>query len=337
MSNGWFWYRIHFLKTLSSKKIINLAMLCISYVLSNALRKPLVVGSPAFLSIEPTNWCNLACPECPTGTKTSVLSKGYLSDKMAERISDQLCGNVISVNLFFQGEPFLHRSIVPLMSIFSSKTYLVVSTNGHFIDENVGRAIVASGVQELVFSVDGIDQQSYQQYRVNGSFDKVVSAIELVVRAKRKARCRHPRVVMQCLVFAHNEHSLCAMRQLAKRLGVDELTLKSVQFYNKDNAAKMLPSARFSRYSFDADGLLVIKSKLANRCWRVWTGAVITWDGKVLPCCFDKDATFSFGNIADFSLSRIWNSQKRISFLVSLLRARNKINICKNCSEGLKL
>ena len=39
------------------------------------------------------------------------------------------------------------------------------------------------------------------------------------------------------------------------------------------------------------------KNGLNNYCWKLWHANVITWDGLVVPCCFDKDAMHRLGNL----------------------------------------
>ena len=56
---------------------------------------------------------------------------------------------------------------------------------------------------------------------------------------------------------------------------------------------------KYSRYRKDKNGKMQIKSGLSNHCWRLWHANVITWDGLVVPCCFDKDAHAPAGQPAD--------------------------------------
>ncbi|MDX1285934.1 MAG: SPASM domain-containing protein, partial [Draconibacterium sp.] len=80
-----------------------------------------------------------------------------------------------------------------------------------------------------------------------------------------------------------------------------------------------------------------LKKKLENKCWRMWQGAVVTWDGQVVPCCFDKDAKHVLGSLEDQSFEQVWNSDTYRNFRKAVLTERNQIDICKNCSEGAKV
>ncbi len=85
------------------------------------------------------------------------------------------------------------------------------------------------------------------------------------------------------------------------------------------------------------DGDYKIKSKLENHCFALWRTSVITWDGKVVPCCFDKDAEHEIGNLSNNSFSEIWKSEAYINFRSKILGGRKNIDMCNNCTEGLKV
>ena len=100
----------------------------------------------------------------------------------------------------------------------------------------------------------------------------------------------------------------------------------------------MIPSLdEYSRYREKSSGKWEIKNPLDNHCWRMWSGAVITWDGRVVPCCFDKDAQHQMGNISIQSFKDVWHSKPYKNFRKALLTSRSEIDICKNCSEGTEV
>ena len=76
---------------------------------------------------------------------------------------------------------------------------------------------------------------------------------------------------------------------------------------------------------------------MLNQCWRLWSGAVITWDGSVVPCCFDKDAQHNLGSMDTKGFKAVWRNASYTNFRNALLKSRSEIEICKNCSEGTKV
>jgi radical SAM protein with 4Fe4S-binding SPASM domain len=114
--------------------------------------------------------------------------------------------------------------------------------------------------------------------------------------------------------------------------------LKTAQIYDYANGSGLIPSnEKYSRYKRNPDGTYAIKNKLLNHCWKMWHSCVITWDGKVVPCCFDKDAHFVLGDLTRNSFSEIWYGEAYVNFRASLLKSRSEIEICKNCTEGTKV
>jgi radical SAM protein with 4Fe4S-binding SPASM domain len=61
---------------------------------------------------------------------------------------------------------------------------------------------------------------------------------------------------------------------------------------------------------------------------------VISWDGLVVPCCFDKDAIHKLGSLKDKSFKEVWQSDEYVKFRRDILQSRKNIDICANCSEG---
>jgi radical SAM protein with 4Fe4S-binding SPASM domain len=128
------------------------------------------------------------------------------------------------------------------------------------------------------------------------------------------------------------------VKKLAHDLGVDEVVFKTAQVYDFENGNPLIPeNIKYSRYKKNADGTYSIKNKLLNQCWRMWSSCVVTWDGVVVPCCFDKDAKHQLGDLKTQSFHELWESNKYQNFRRSVLKSRQEIDICKNCSEGTKV
>ena len=64
---------------------------------------------------------------------------------------------------------------------------------------------------------------------------------------------------------------------------------------------------------------------------------VITWDGLVVPCCFDKDAVYQMGDLKNNSFEEVWKSEPYKAFRTKVITNRKSIDICTNCTEGMDL
>jgi len=224
----------------------------------------------------------------------------------------------------------------------SGNIFVSISTNGHYLDPETAGSTVDSGLNKLIVSLDGTDQESYSSYRAGGSFEKVTEGIREIIRQKKKAGSSKPRVILQFLVLKTNEHQVREIKALGKRLGVDAVEIKKAQFYDFENGNPLMPvNPEYSRYSatetVSGEKHYRIRNNMPNHCFRMWSSCVITWDGWVVPCCFDKDATYRMGNINVEPFEQIWRNEKYRDFRRKLLHKRKSIDICTNCTEGTGL
>jgi len=327
------------LRKLSFRKVTNWLALYSSFHLSRWFKKPLVWGKPFSVSIEPTTACNLGCPECPSGLKKFSRPTGNLKPDFFEGVIDQLAKHTAYLTFYFQGEPYINPDFLNMVTYaHQKKIFTATSTNAHFITDAVAQRTVESGLDQLIVSIDGTTQETYEQYRVHGQLSKVLEGTQRVLDWKKKLNSATPHVVFQFLVVKPNEHQIESVQELANEMGVDELRLKTAQVYDYVNGNPLIPDNElYARYKKQSDGTWRIKNKLLNQCWRMWQGCVITWDGKVVPCCFDKDATHQLGDLSKTSMNAVWKNEGYQQFRSSILKSRSEIDICKNCTEGTKV
>jgi radical SAM protein with 4Fe4S-binding SPASM domain len=294
---------------------------------------------PMSISIEPTTSCNLRCPECPSGLRSFTRPTGMLKPELFESTINQLASRLSYLIFYFQGEPYLHPQFLDLVAYASRKRiYTATSTNAHYLNDKNAKATVKSGLDRLIISIDGTTQETYESYRIGGSLEKVIEGTKNIMRWKRELKSSTPHVIFQFLVVKPNEHQIDEVNKLGKELGVDEVAFKTAQIYDYQQGSDLIPTIdRYSRYKKSNDGTYQIKNELLNHCWKMWHSCVITWDGKVVPCCFDKDAHYVLGDLNHQSFEEIWRGQKYNDFRASLLRSRSEIEMCKNCTEGTKV
>ncbi|MCB9194813.1 MAG: SPASM domain-containing protein [Flavobacteriales bacterium] len=327
------------LKMLTFRKVWNGFILYKSFWISRIFKRSIIWGRPLSLSIEPTTACNLGCPECPSGLKQFTRPTGNMKANLNQKIIDELGKDLAYVNFYFQGEPFINKNIFDLIKYADQKgIYTATSTNAHFLTPEACEQVIASGLKRLIISIDGTTQETYQQYRKEGSLEKVIQGTKNIVEAKKVKQSKFPYVIFQFLVVKPNEHQIEEAKQLATALGVDEIRFKTAQVYDFEKGNPLIPNnEKYSRYKKMPNGTYKLKNKMNNHCWRMWSSAVITWDGSIVPCCFDKDAKHKLGNMQFVKFSDIWKNKEYNYFRKSLLTNRQEIDICKNCSEGSKV
>lgn len=324
------------LRKITFKKCLNALWVYISYYISVVYKKPFKSQAPIALSIEPTTSCNLRCPECPSGLRQFTRPTGMLQKKLFEQIITEHQKTLLQLTFYFQGEPYLNPDFLEMVKTAAERNiFTATSTNAHYLDEENARKTVESKLDKLIISIDGITQESYSTYRAGGQLDKVLEGAKNIVEWKRKLNSKTPHIVFQFIAMKQNENQISEIHQLGKDIGVDEVQIKTAQIYDFENGSGLIPqNEKYSRYRKNKKGKWEIKNELQNRCFRMWSSCVITWDGMVVPCCFDKDAKYPMGDLKIQSFNEIWNNQKYNDFRKSILKSRKEIDICKNCSEG---
>jgi radical SAM protein with 4Fe4S-binding SPASM domain len=302
--------------------------------------KPIQWGQPISISFEPTTSCNLRCPECPSGLRAFTRPTGMLQKDFFRDTIDQLSGDLLYLTFYFQGEPYLNPGFLDMVQYASQKKiYTATSTNAHYLTEANAKRTIESGLDRLIISIDGTTQDVYQQYRVGGNLEKVLQGARNIVKWKKELKSKTPFIIFQFLVVKPNEHQMDDVKLLADEVGVDDVWFKTAQVYDYENDPhQLIPTKeKYSRYRKNAAGNYSFKNSLDNQCWRLWHSPVITWDGMVVPCCFDKDAQHRLGDLKEKPFKEIWHNKEYIYFRTQLMQSRKNIDICANCSEGTRV
>jgi radical SAM protein with 4Fe4S-binding SPASM domain len=329
---------INLLKYFTVRRALNTLKILSSFQLSRILGKPVVWGMPISYSIEPTNHCNLQCPECPSGLGTLTRPLGLLKTDDFKKLIDEISHTSFYIQLFFQGEPYINKNLPEMIRYAQDKNvYVSISTNGHFVNEKNVDLVLDNAPDKLIFSVDGLDEESYQKYRVGGTFEQADNGLSALIRRKKERGLKKPFLEFQFIVMKQNEHQMEDVKKYCNEVGVNKLVFKTMQISSYENALKFLPTnKKYRRYILDNNSFK-IKNEIKNHCFALWRTSVITWDGRVVPCCFDKDASNEMGIVNGRAFRDVWKSGKYFKFRQQVLSSRKSVSMCTNCTEGLKV
>lgn len=322
------------------RRVWNFIIATLSMHLSKRLRKPVVWGYPPILMVEPTNICNLKCPMCPSGNGDMNRPQGKMDLDNFKKLMDDIGDYIYQVQFWNQGEPFINRVFLDFVRVAKEKGVMAMtSTNGHFIrTDETAEAIVKSGLDQIIFSMDGTNQETYEKYRVGGNYNLVLETLERLSNARKKRNSRTPLIELQFIVFKHNQQEIDDLIALAEKFNIDRIAFKTAQVYSEDQAKAFLPDDdSMRRYEVEGDTFRM-KGKIENWCKRLWMNSTINWDGSVSPCCFDKDAEHAFAYIFENgkSFRETWKNARYQLFRKQVMKDRKAINICSNCTEGLE-
>jgi radical SAM protein with 4Fe4S-binding SPASM domain len=286
------------------------------------------------LWFEPTNTCNARCPLCPTGAEQLSRPKAFLDFELYKQIVDEVKPK--TVRFWNYGEPFLHSHIFEMFRYAADRGAITyVSTNGlvFYKSENIQR-LLDSRLHTLMLAIDGIDAATFNQYRVDVDFTKVLKGLGLLLQQ----RPFNLEIIWQFIVMRHNEHQVEEARALARQLGI-KFALKAVSLdmlpQRADPQEHLPTDLGYSRYEWQ-DEALVLKGGL-HPCYFVDATLMINANGDVCPCCFDAQGLLTLGNAHTQSIQAIWNGEAMRELRRRLQQERQILKPCNQCSVGSTL
>ncbi len=276
---------------LSFKRLKNWFLAEIAYV----LKSPKVWAYPTHIQVEPTNICNLRCPLCHVVTDTKP--RGYLTLDNFRKLMDETGDYLLFLHFWGWGEPFINKDFFSMIRYAKDKGIkIITSTNGHFFEDeqNIDR-LIDSGLDVLIFALDAVDKETYEKYRREGDFERVLKGLRSLVNRRKERGAILPRINLRMLVTRENEHQVESMKKLAKDIGVDIFTLKTLcSFDNKDKGGQLVPcSLEYCRFEYNDKGEPVRKK---NTCKKMWNHPTVYLDGSVVPCDYYTGQELVLGN-----------------------------------------
>lgn len=304
------------IKFLTPVKFIN--YLKITY--GNNFSKPWVVKElPVKLTIDTSANCILHCPLCPTGQNDKTRARGEMKFSDFKKIIDEIGKNLLEIDLFNWGEPFLNNAIFKMISLcFQRKIISRLSSNLNYFPDDYAKKLVQSKLNHLVVSLDGITKETYNRYRVGGSLEKVLTAVGRIKKEKEKQNLKLPFITWQFIVFDHNKNEVEQAKKLVKKWGFDRIVFI-------ENRGDM------------GDELFVKKNNnKKTRCHFLWNQSVINWNGLVSPCCLYYNEKYDFGNAFENGFLNVWNNDKYQTArkMVISKRTVDKDIICTSCIKN---
>jgi MoaA/NifB/PqqE/SkfB family radical SAM enzyme len=304
---------------------------------------PAAPGYPSALMVEPTNYCNLSCTLCPTGSKWLAHPQGRMNVEAFYRVMDEVGPFLDRVAFWNWGEPFLHPRLLDMFRYTRRfPVWMQVCTNGHFFNDRAFvKDMVKSGVNQVIVSVDGITSESVQKYRGPAAkLESIIHGIQNMISVREEFSGRGPQIEMQFLVMQHNQGEIDEVSKLAESLPVDRFFLKTINMRREDleTHASLLPDhEKFRRFEQDQQGQWRVKGHPTGICPYIYDTAVILWDGSLLPCCFDAEEKIVLGNAFNGSFYKAWTSPTYNRFRYRVRHHRTDIPMCSWCPEERQL
>ena len=151
------------------------------------LRFSKAIGMPKFITIDPTNHCDLKCPLCPTGVGDKSVEYGLLKLDQFKEVVDGISKWAQTLSIYSWGEATLNKSFIDMIRYSSQNPHKIRSTTclnlNHITDEQI-KGLITSNLDILTISIDGITQEVYEKYRVGGNLKTVFNNLKKLIAAK---------------------------------------------------------------------------------------------------------------------------------------------------------
>jgi MoaA/NifB/PqqE/SkfB family radical SAM enzyme len=249
---------------------------------------------PIFLLIEPTNDCNLDCYFCPRGKSKREI--GYMDFELYKKIIDESLkfGKRMMLGLQKDGEPLLHPLILEMIKYAkdNSAAHMVhLATNALALDEEMAAGILNSGLDELLISIDAVNDKTYKKIKGKDELCRVETNVYQFLQLKKKMKSKKPFVRVKLIKMADNIGEVELFRQKWKGLA-DWVEIADLFPWGETKNIDTGFTNNLSRYT----------------CLFPWYWPAINWNGIVSTCCYDFNSEGVMGNICVDTLSNIWKN-----------------------------
>ncbi|HEY3041617.1 MAG TPA: radical SAM/SPASM domain-containing protein, partial [Pyrinomonadaceae bacterium] len=273
---------------------------------------------PVKAYIEPTLFCNLRCPACPTGLQLGLRPSTSIDVNVFKSAIDEIGDYLFELWMYNWGEPLLHKQTPEMIRYAKEKgignirlsTNLSIPLTDDYIDR-----FVRSGLDELIVSLDGATQETYGKYRIRGEIDLVHRNMLRMQEAKTRHGLSTPNIIWQFLVFKHNEHQIKQAQANYRNWGADSIYFYGAEMPFEENAAGFEPSTipEYNQYHPDHPQRHEMKRYKAGGKSCSWLYGVFLLNpgGKVSSCCSVVDEADDFGEYSPRDgFFQAWNSPR---------------------------
>ncbi|MFC1623837.1 radical SAM/SPASM domain-containing protein [Candidatus Omnitrophota bacterium] len=256
--------------------------------------KTAIAPAPRLLMLEVTNACNLKCRMCQNPNMTRA--RGYMDVELGKRtIREAAQIGIKEIALFSTGEPLLYARLDELIiEAKRQKLYCYLSSNGLLLEEKSAEMICRYGLDSFKFSIDASDKEEYEDTRINGDFDKLISNIRLLKHTRD--RLQSPlKIICAYAIKDFDKKRIESFKNLFKPICDSILISEWSNLGGKVDASNT--------------GAEVLNGRNRPSCRLLWDRIVVSYDGRITACCVDFDLELCYSDLNFVSLENAWNNE----------------------------
>jgi MoaA/NifB/PqqE/SkfB family radical SAM enzyme len=296
------------------RKLMNLARVEIE----RKRKKIRLKSRPYILFLDPTNFCNLRCPLCPTGVNDLGRKQSMLALDKFKKYIDPHLPYLLEVNLHNWGESLLNKEVFDMIRYARDNNVGTnMSSNFSMATEHHIDQLLDAGLEYLIISLDGTSQESYEQYRVRGDYEKVVANARMLIEKRNARGLKYPFVEWQFIVMKQNEDEVEQAEKISQDIGIDLLRFIHVgipyDFADKDELKDKWYPEQFGKSSEKEKKRPEFKP---SPCFYLYRSMIVNSNGGVSPCCEVYQENRDFDSLEDhdvIDIGKIWNGEKYLT------------------------
>jgi MoaA/NifB/PqqE/SkfB family radical SAM enzyme len=260
--------------------------------------------------IDPAFPCNLECPLC---LSEMARRDGYTMPIMKEAELDHILADygdyLVRIWLSLWGEPLLNKRLPELIAKCKRREiWVLISSNMSVpLNDAAIEALVKSGLDTVILSIDGATQETYQEYRCGGDLALVLDNVRRLVEAKRRLDLHTPHLYWRYLTFPWNRHEIEMAREMAASLGVDEFGVEP-GVMTPDTHHALTPRKPDEQSRGQQPEISALWQPHADKrrdrhqhfgCDYLYQSISINSNGMVHPCCYVVSPEHAVGHAAE--------------------------------------
>lgn len=262
------------------------------------------------LHVEATSRCTLACPRCERTVFMEKFGKKNfrIADLCIEDFSKFIDIPIDSINFCGNiGDPIYHKDFLELIFVSKAKSKsLYITTNGSRKSKDWWQQLVSllDNTDTVVFSIDGTPE-NFTNYRINGDWDSIKTAIDVCVASKVKT-------IWKYIPFKFNENDIDSVKIFSEQLGINQFRVEYSDRWLLDDPLRPSENLIGSRDTVQQE-----YKTSGNKSFSIDPKCVsdkehfISADGFYAPCCYSKNHEFWYKSewwkdkmsIQDYTLS----------------------------------
>ena len=263
--------------------------------------------------VEITNICNRACSFCP-GTKRE---KRRMTVDEFSLILDKLTGVTEYIYLHVMGEPLTHPELIDFIELASSRGFKCsITTNGTLLNKRI-EELLTSHVYKVNISIHSFEKGEGSEY-----ISYLTSCFNFADEASKRGILTVLRLWNRGYDGGRNIDTLSILRDRFEgeewREGANGFRIRHKlhlewgdRFEWPDVECDELGDQVFCHGLGDHFGILV--------------------DGRVVPCCLDREAAIELGNIYTDDLSSVLNSERADKIREGFKCKKATEELCRKC------